>query len=231
MKRIFVPSHSPADWQRLLAEPAKQWRSGCSARSLACCWEAAGSTFPPEILSILQSADNPAFEHAELLLAIPEWQVPLPPSRGHPSQNDLFVLARDAHGGLVSIMVEGKVSEPFGQTLSEWLEKATPGRRSRLEFLQNTLGLTRGIPGSIRYQLLHRTASALIEAERFGAKSALMLVHSFSPDRLWLEDYRCFLELFGILSAVPGQLYRLPAPGPVHLYSGWAEGNPSFLSA
>ena len=210
MKRIFVPSQGPEDWKRLLAEPDKQWRMGYSARSMACCWEAAGSRFPSEIRSVLRSSENPAFEEVELLLAIPEWKVALPPTRGHASQNDLFVLARDRQGSLISIMVEGKVSEQFGETLAEWLEKETPGKRERLKFLQETLGLPGELPGSIRYRLLHRMASALIEAERFGAKSAIMLVHSFSPECLWFSDFQSFLELMGGGKAEVGRLYRLP---------------------
>jgi hypothetical protein len=49
------------------------------------------------------------------------------------------------------MMVEGKVSEPFGGTLAEWMEKETPGKRTRLEFLMKKLGLPENIPSSIRY--------------------------------------------------------------------------------
>ena len=45
-------------------------------------------------------------------------------------------------------------------------------------------------PGdSIRYQLLHRAASAMVEARRFNAAHAMMLVHSFSPSDEWFDDY------------------------------------------
>jgi hypothetical protein len=229
MKRIFIPSQNPEDWKRLLAEPDKQWRMGYSAWALACCWEAAGGRFPPEIHAVLRSSENPTFDEVELLLAIPEWKVALPPTRGHPSQNDLFVLAKDCQGSLISIMVEGKVSEPFGETLAEWMVKATPGKRTRLEFLRKKLGLHDEIDGSIRYQLLHRTASALMEAERFGAHSAIMLVHSFSRENLWFGDYQRFLEMFGVGNAEVGRLYRMQNTGRIQLYCGWAKGDPSFL--
>ena len=67
------------------------------------------------------------------LLSIPEFKVPLP-GGVRPSQNDLFVLARGTNG-LVSIMVEGKVRESFGPTLGEWRGAASPGKKSRLQFL------------------------------------------------------------------------------------------------
>jgi hypothetical protein len=37
------------------------------------------------------------------------------------------------------------------------------------------------VPDAIRYQLLHRAASVVIEAERFNASYAVLPVHSFSP--------------------------------------------------
>ena len=45
-----------------------------------------------------------------------------------------------------------------------------------------------------KYQLLHRTASAIIEAERFNANHALMLVHSFSLANEWYGDFE-FIKL------------------------------------
>jgi hypothetical protein len=130
---------------------------------------------------------------------------------------------------LISSLIDGKISEHFGETLAEWIVKATPGKRTRLEFLQKKLGLFDEIDGSIRYQLLHRTASALIEAERFGANSTIMLVHSFSSENLWFSDYQRFLEMFGVENAEVGRLYRLQKAWRVQLYCGWAKGDPSFL--
>jgi hypothetical protein len=42
--------------------------------------------------------------------------------------------------GLVTIMVEGKVAEPFGETLESWLNSPTPGKLKRLASI---LDLTR----------------------------------------------------------------------------------------
>ena len=58
---------------------------------------------------------------------------------GHTSQNDLFVLA-NGEQGLVTIMVEGRVAEPFRETLESWLNSPTSGKLKRLEFI---LDLTR----------------------------------------------------------------------------------------
>ena len=81
------------------------------------------------------------------------------------------------------------------------------------------------------YQLLHRTASAIIEAKRFNASLAVMLVHSFSPENRWYEEaYKPFLELFGT-SAQLNRLMLLGQPDGIPLYSGWVEGDKRFLSA
>lgn len=227
MTKIFVPTTSPQDWKSLLADPEKQWHTGYSAYAIAHAWEAAKGNFPPEVEHVFADAEDERLRNLKILLAFPEWKVYLPP-RGHPSQNDLFILAKGEQG-LVSIMVEGKVAEPFGETKERWLTPATPGKLKRLEFIQSKLGLGGELPQTIRYQLLHRTISAVSEAERFGAKSAVMLVHSFSQDHLWFKDYQAFLELFGVHSARPGELYLLTELQGIALFAGWATGDPKFL--
>jgi len=82
---------------------------------------------------------------------------------------------------------------------------------------------------NIRYQLLHRAASALIEAERFCAPHALMLVHSFSQTHEWLEDYAAFAKLYGIQA----ELNTIHFAGDINgknLYLGWVTGEAEYLS-
>lgn len=218
MSRIYVPTTSPADWRQLLADPQKQWRSGYSARELAECWEAADG-FPTSIQTMLAGSAFPALRKLDLLLALPEHQVDLP-GGGRPSQNDLFVLSKAADGELVSLMVEGKVAEPFGSTLETWLMNASDGKRARLKFLCETLGLAQEPPGQLRYQLLHRAVSAILEAQRFNARYAMMIVHSFSSEKAWFADYAAFVGLFG-LSTQPGQLVELSNLPSVRLFTAW----------
>ena len=228
--RIYVRTQGVQDWQRLLAEPVKHWRTGYSARALAHCWESA-SGFPPEIAALFAQSGVSAFGNLELLLGIPEHKVILPPRSGHPSQNDLFALARAADGQLVAMTVEGKVSEPFGPALSEWNKESSPGKIQRLAFIQGELGLTGELHRSIRYQLLHRTTSAVLEARRFNARYAAMVVQSFNQDDLWFDEYAAFLALFGVSAAGHGQLHFLKEIQGVRLYSGWARGEARFLAA
>jgi hypothetical protein len=224
MKRIYIPTSSPNDWRRFLAEPDMQWRAGYSARELAECWEHADG-FPPGFKSLFTKSPIPALRELELLLAIPEFKVELPPERTHPSQNDLFVLARTTDGQLVVIMVEGKVAETFGPTLETWLMECTPGKLERLEFLCKTLGLKKEPPPLIRYQLLHRTVSAILTAREFNATYALMIVHSFSPVHAWLEDYQAFLGLFDAKGDAE-QLTEIQGHKHPRLYTGWVSDQP-----
>ena len=222
-KHIYVPTQSADDWKQFLANPEKQWRPGFSARTLAHSWENA-KRFPNEIEKIFEQA---GFENLELLIAIPEHKVYLPP-RGYPSQNDLFVLAKTTDNNLMSIAVEGKVAEPFGETLENWNAEGSEGKKNRFYFLTNLLGLD-SVPKTIRYQLLHRSASAILEAKKFNAKYAVMLIHSFSPESLWLEDFQEFAELFGV-KAQSGQLYFARRLDGIDFYLAWAKGDSKYLS-
>ena len=108
MSRILAFSSGPQDWQALLADPVKHWKTGFSARTLAHSWEATDG-FPPEVSLAFTHCAEPLLAKLTPLIAIPEFKVPLP-GGVRASQNDIFVLARSSSGP-VSIMVEGKVRE------------------------------------------------------------------------------------------------------------------------
>ena len=227
MARILHFTSGPADWQALLAEPTKHWRTGYSARTLAHCWEAADG-FPSEVASAMAKSTDPLLAGLEPVLAVPEFKVPLPGGE-RASQNDIFVLARSTSGP-VSIMVEGKVNEPFGPTIEEWRADASPGKKTRFSFLLRSVGLPKQIDDAIRYQLLHRTASAVIVGEQYRAAAAVMLVHSFSAKRAGWSDYRAFLNLYGVRAEV-GQAQRLLGAQAVPLFAVWVPGNPKYLTS
>ena len=223
--KILIPANGPADWQQFLAEPAKQWKRGYSARTLAHCWHDADG-FPKEVHAVLTAADP--FRDIELLVAIPEHKVPLPPVNAQASQNDIWVLAR-CGTGLVSIAVEGKVGEPFGQTVSEWMATPTSVKKKRFEFLGSTLCIGSTLPGDIRYQLLHRTASAIIEAKRYCAQHAVLMVHSFSQNDQWFEDYAKFVRLFGAEGTHNKVVTAVNRDG-IQLHFVWVRGNEKYLN-
>lgn len=219
-KKIYIPTSSPEQWAQFLSEPVKHWRHGYSARTLAYSWQEADG-FPSEVAAVLV----PQFPSIELLLALPEHQVPLP-GGSRPSQNDIWILAR-SENNLVSIAVEGKVSEPFGPSVQEWQTSPSSGKSERLMYLLNMLGLS-SVPGTIRYQLLHRTVSAIIEAQRFNAAHAVMLVHSFSQSREWFEDYAAFVSLMGV-SASENDMVSVGTHRGVSLHLAWVRGDARFL--
>lgn len=227
MPRILAFTSGPQDWQALLADPVKHWKSSYSARTLAHSWEAADG-FPSEVgLSFSQSTE-PLLANLTPLLAVPEFKVPLP-GGVRASQNDIFVLARSSSGP-VSIMVEGKVNESFGPTLDEWRSEASSGKEERLSFLLRSLGLGTVPSGSVRYQLLHRAASAIITGMQYRAAAAVLIVHSFSQERAGWSDYQAFTRLFGVEAAV-GSVQRLGNASSVPLFGVWVLGNPLFLQS
>lgn len=66
-------------------------------------------------------------------------------------------------------------------------------------------------------------ASPLIEAERFSAKYAAMIVHSFSPSDAGLGDYQAFAHVMGIEGG-KGALERVPSHSEPELWMGWVTG-------
>ena len=249
MGEFLIPARTADDWKHLLAEPDKHWRTGYSAKALAHCWQSARD-FPPSVRAVFNASPIELFQGITMLLGIPERRVPLP-GRGKASQTDLFVLAKSGDD-LVSIAVEGKVAEPFDDLVSEWLVRPSAsaedeergaaldeapdqapgpsaGKLRRLAYLCQMLGIDEEAVRPLRYQLLHRTVSALIEAERFNARHALMLVHSFSPTDDWFDDYRSFAGLLGV-AVEPDKIAHVGERADVDLYLGWVKGEPDWLA-
>lgn len=219
MARIYIPAQGIADWQSLLADPVRQWRAGYSAMAAAQSWQAAAG-LPPEIDALLGG-------ETELQLAIPEHKVPLP-GRGADSQCDVFALVQAGAQG-VALAIEAKVDEPFGPTVAEWLRPRSDNKQFRLSAICDLLGLDGPPPEVLRYQLLHRTAAAVLEAQRFRRPVAAMVVQSFSPGARWLEDFEAFARALD-MDAGYGRLGRKRLPCGTELWIGWAQGAPDFLA-
>jgi len=226
MSKFFIPTNTPEDWKSLLADPDKHWKTGHSAKALAYAWQEAGD-FPRSVKKVFKNSGIDLFQDVKLLLAFPEYTVPLKLYRSRPSQNDIFILAK-GNDQLISIAVEGKVDEPFGELVADWKLHDQGGKKVRLEFLCEVLQLDVNKIDHVRYQLLHRTASAVIEAKKFNAENALMLVHSFSQDNEWFDDYCQFLELFGAKGDVDSLVLATNING-IDLYFGWVKGNKKYL--
>jgi hypothetical protein len=201
------------DWRARLGDPDRHWRAGYSARALAERWTGAPG-LPPEVAGLL---DPPT----ALLYAIPEYRVPLP-GRGADSQCDLLAVLRTG-GRLGVVAVEGKVDEPFGPTIGDWLGGGGPNRRDRLTGLCALLGCPDDPPPGLRCQLFHRAAAAVIEARRIGAAVAAAIVHSFSAAHRWLGDFEAFSAHLG-QAATLGTAADRRLAGGLTLRLGWASG-------
>jgi len=128
--------------------------------------------------------------------------------------------------GVAAVAVEGKVDEAFGPTVGEKRGEASAGVDERLSWLIDFLEFP-ACPDTIRYQLLHRTASALLAAQQFDAAAAVMLVHSFSPNSQWFDDFAEFVGLFGLESEV-GRVQRVAHDVGMPLFLGWCQGDKRF---
>jgi len=225
MKRLFVPTQSARDWQRLLAKPDRHWQPGFSAMTTAAAWEDSSPRVPKEIQAALEASGLHELANLELLLAIPEWEVALP-GGVTTSHTDVLVLARN-DAGLVVLAVEAKVDEPFGPTCGQKRKDASGGQGERLEYLHKVLGLPHPVADSVRYQLFHRTASAILTARAFHAATAVMVVQSFSPTACWNDEFLAFASALG---AIPGLNTVLGVPGRTgpKLYLLWCTGDQHY---
>ena len=220
MGKIVVPSNGVLSWRDLLMDPQKQWKKGYSAYELANCWEPADN-LPSCVERVFKQSQLELFNNVEILYGFPEYKVSLPGSNAS-SKNDLYLLAR-AKNELITIMVEGKVSERFGETVETWLsDNPSKGKRERLDYLLKLLGLQEDRMLNKRYQLIHRTASALLEASKLNAKNSLMLVHSFSETSKWYEDYAEFVKLFHLFPKKDNIIGPVNING-INLYFGWVN--------
>jgi hypothetical protein len=225
MKRVLVPTFGPSDWRRFLADPDNQWERKASALELAVSWEIAERSERGLPAQVAEAIDRePSFSGAKVLIALPEHKVRLK-GRGRPSQSDVWVLLHSP-SGYISMAVEGKAGEPFASTLAEWLKDASDGKRERLRFLCETLQIGDNPPPGLRYQLFHRTCSAILEAERFDAPVAVMMVQSFRKDDAAWDDFAAFASHLGA-SAARGSLSKARRSGPVALFLGWADCTPA----
>jgi len=226
IRDVYAPIGGIADWQKLVEQRQKShWKPGKSAHATGHSWFNANPELPREINALLGGA--------ELLAATPEHETPLA-GRGTGSVSDVLAFV-NMRGARCAVTVEGKVDEKFGDTVEAWLKKAsTEGSRNnrtkRLNGIYDELGLTNPDAAQIRYQLLHRAAAAVIEAKRFNADCAAMIVQSFSPQHQWFGDFAEFLKLFGINSVKRDTLYETDMPG-MPLYFGWTSPAGTVASA
>lgn len=177
-----------------------QWVRDRSAMEAARSWlHDGGKTFPLEVGRILEA--HPDFGPPLTWRGEPEAKLRFDDFAGEPCNTDVLVVAQDAFGSYI-LAIEAKADEPFSATVSETLadalERKFENSRSngvmRVEQLGAALLGARqsGEPkiGDLRYQLLTAAAGALCEAERQGAKRAVLLIHEFVTRKTDDEKHR-----------------------------------------
>lgn len=83
--------------------------------------------------------------------------------------------------------------------------------------------LTRESVADLPYQLLHRTAAAVIEANRYRA-TPMMMVHSWGAADEGFEDYARLLNLMGT-DAHAGRVTVGRLPNDRDVLFGWVRGD------
>lgn len=225
-KKIFINCKKADDWQNLLVNKDLQWKTGYSAKTLAHSWQESFE-FPDEIIRVFEKSEFNLFRNIELLIAIPEYEVKLK-GKGQSSKSDIFLLTK-SENNLVTIIIEGKVSENFGEKVSKWLENSSDNKKERLDFILEKLDLKNKNIDDIEYQFLHRTASAIITAQKFCTKKTMVLFHSFSKDNKNFEKYSDFLNLFNIKAEI-NKIHKIENKiNEIDLYCSWIKGNEKYL--
>jgi len=218
LPRIHVPLRKPEDVIPHLGKGDQHWRDGYSAKSVCTSWFSANDV-PHAVRHVLDQADE--YRGAELIDAWLERCTHLPWGRGNPSQTDLLAILR-LKDGLGVLGVEAKVKESFGPLVGDWLQDGRPNKAERLGGLCELLQVRREGVTNLRYQLLHRTAAAVLEARRYAAQHAAMVVQSFCPNRTGLADFEAFAEAVGFGAVQADRISRVKQLGTVSVRVGWA---------
>lgn len=227
-RRPCLPIKAPYDVIPHLGSPT-HWREGYSAKAIAETWFGGLPTMVEHTLQCRCSTDD--FQQVELVDVFLERKIALGDG-GRPSQADALAILGLPHG-LAVMAIEGKVREPFGEYVSDWIAGASAksAKPKVLATLCKTLGLEPAAVGPLRYQLLHRTASAIYEARRYRAAIAVMMVHSFDPADTGLADFQAFAAAMGFTEAIATRVVGPIRCEGVDLYLGWTAdrlGNEGF---
>ena len=214
-----IPVISPEMIIPYLAAQEYHWREGYSAYELSYCWIEADS-IPLSVQAVLSRSQF--LIDANLVEGFFEYQVNLN-TPGHASQTDLMAII-EAQGRVALLAVEGKVNEGFGSSVRKW--NSTPGRDRRISLLCDVLGLFYDDLARLKYQLVHRTASAVLEAQRRGIPRATVVIHTFDPSNSHFYDFQCFCDLLTLPVQAAGQISEFKTVGGVELALAWVSDVP-----
>lgn len=173
-------------WERWTRpKMSHHWAPHRSAMELAKAWFRDTEPSPPaELIQLLHSSDRLA--GLRFLCGIPEYVTPLP-ERGEGRNHDLWLLGQ-TNFEKVTICIEGKADEPFGNVSiagyrMSAIKRRDSGKTTRApERISKLLSL---VPAgdsrwdNIRYQLLTAICGTAIQAKHDGSTLAVFVVHEF----------------------------------------------------
>lgn len=198
------------DWVDVVSR--KHYKIGHSAFEIAHRYHGMGKRMPEPIYSLLQNSHVADFRNLEVCEAYIEFPVHLNDNR-HASRTDAMIFAHSSEGEKIVICIEAKALEEFGPRVFRWINTPDsggprrqkklfnnphapiPGKLRRLQFLNEVLSLEIKPEATVRYQLLHRTASAILIARQTFAKVALVLIHAFAESDHNSADFQEFCRL------------------------------------
>jgi hypothetical protein len=224
MSRLFISTRGIGSWQQRLANPDRQWKRGYSAFETAVSWELASrskSGLPAPITNLFR---NRHYGEPLLLFAVAEHKVDLPGGSAA-SQSDVWAVVKTL-AGMLSLTVEAKANEAFGDEIVEnWLaarktKESIDNRKTRFDYVRSHLPMADSFL-SVRYQLLHRCAASVIEANRFGYLHAAFIVQAFNPPEKSFQDYATFCQALKI-RALREELATTSVDG-ILLSVGWVD--------
>lgn len=225
IRRLHVPLRVPADVIPHLGAK-HHWKDDRSAKCLIDCWWAAND-IPASIRRMLDEA--PEWRDAILIDAFAERCTDLKDGRPSHSQSDLLgVIGLPTKIAVLSI--EAKVDEGFDKTVGQWIVDGSAGKATRLARLTKLLGIPSQGVEALRYQLLHRTAAAVLEAKRYRTDQAAMIVQSWCPDMSSFGDYQAFCRTLGVPDPQANHLSASISLEGVQLRIGWSAEAKQFTS-
>jgi len=188
------------DWRKWTRPKSSyHWKAGRSAMELARAWFSAPTpVVPPEVTAILET--SPLTKGTILLRGQAEYVTPLP-ELGEGRNHDLWLKGSVADGS-VTVCVEAKADEPFGEPIGAYVEKvlaktARLGQGTKLPQRADTLlriifgreASARSMPWSnLRYQLLTGVAGTAIQAGIDDSSVGVFLVHEFLTEAVDREQ-------------------------------------------
>lgn len=220
--------------------PPRHYKAGFSAYEIAHSWKSSSKFFPDAINEVFRTCNIPIFANLRPDYVVAEYPVFLDDTFHTPSKSDIFAFCSNFYGDRIVMAVEGKCLEPFGPRIQDWIVTSDfptarrqkmlfpesppiqPRKKRRLEFLNSLLPTKIAEDSCLRYQAVHRSASAIIEASKTSSIAAVVVIQAFRKSLDNYFDYSDWLDFLGLHGCRKNKII-----GPVLL--GRAKDIPTYF--